>query len=166
MSKLQYPMTIFLNQMSNFQTPMSWRQKILTIPSWLELDSEAAPSCLILNIQFQVKNRFPDLDSLGRFSFEKKGCEITQLWSWSPPQKKTINKWFREHTSPLPPDLQLRPQRHRVLGGVVPQPLPLTPGSGCGRQSRASKHRVRRQGKSPILSFWFPDMIWFDFWIP
>ena len=77
------------------------------------------------------------------------------------PQNKTRPKWFCEPTNWLSPDLQLRPQRHRVLGGVVPQPLPLTPGSGRGRQSRASKHRVRRQGESPILSIWFPDIVWF-----
>ena len=56
----------------------------------------------------------------------------------------------------LPPDLQLWSQRHRVLGGVVPQPLPLSPGSGRGRQSRASKHRVRRQGKPQFSPIDFP----------
>ena len=64
---------------------MFWPQKILKIPSWLELDSEAAPSCLILDIQFQVKNRFPDLDSLGRFSFKKKVVKLHNFGPDPPP---------------------------------------------------------------------------------
>ena len=68
------------------------------------------------------------------------------------PQIKPDQNDFVNLPTDFPPDLQLRPQRHRVLGGVVPQPLPLTPCCGCRRQSRASKHRVRRQGKSPSLS--------------
>ena len=41
----EFPMSTFLNQISNFQTPMSRQLRILTISSQLELDSEAAQSC-------------------------------------------------------------------------------------------------------------------------
>ena len=43
----------FLNQMSNFRTPMSWWLKILTMSYWLELDSETDPSCLVLWVKTQ-----------------------------------------------------------------------------------------------------------------